>query len=965
MKSKTFWILIFLTTLLSFQKPTPVQTLRPLAQAYGGLLDSMKKFKYPTFEEGLVRANFLIDLSASQRDWETHFKALNLKVILAEYHQKLGLIEPFIKDLEQRLASMSLTDFPKYPFFKSQIKQRWSEMYDMLHQPFGVIKINKEIIEGIQNGTLLFEDKPKTLVTAYYDLGSWMSELGQVTEGIDYLLLSKKYSDADPKRKLDFAIIVNGQLSKKYLSLGKNSEAFYFNLSALKIAQELYEKEGFTQQNIGFFTANYRAISQYYLKIDKPDSALFYLNKITLLPYEQDKVENNLLKAKCFTLLKKWDKAEKILNDASVLLDNKLETYLLHKPQLFQQLARIKHQQKQQTAALHYCQKALAALDPQMDTSRVESNPTVSRVLMKKEMLEVLQLKSNILYDMAQQSAAYIEPCYQTALLTALMVDTIRSDYSADFDKQYLAQVSYPIYETALQIGYWLFEKTHNDKYLTDALNIIERSKATVLLNNLQKGQAETDFSEQDREKLYEWRQSLIKLDRQIFDLTVKNTPFADTALQNLQTQRAILNRQYDEHIGNLKTKYPQYAAVKFGIQTLSVADIRHDLPKEGVYIAYFVGENNIYTLSIDYKTAQIFKTDNPQKLTQLVETIRQSIRPSSRDDDQTDIQNYCTSASELYDWLLKGPLSISSDKKTNIVVSPDGALNFIPFDILLTEKAPSNPHYRTLPYLLRQANTSFAPSVTVWQQQKNIQHNRAPQLFVGFAPQYQITKTSDWADMPNARHEIAEIAKQMTSAKTYIGDMATEENFVKNAPNYCIIHLSMHAEYNATNPAFSQFVFTQNDTTPNHNRLFLNELQNQKLNADLVVLSACETGYGTLNRGEGVMSLARTFMSIGVPSSVMSLWKIPSDATENVLSKFYVYLNQNQTVGTSLRQAKLDYLQNQSLNSPYYWSGLVPIGDAECQPISSPVRQWWGFVSLLVLGLGGGILYAKRRQKE
>jgi CHAT domain-containing protein len=970
MKRNSLWVILTLITFFGFQKSSPVQSPRPLAQAFGVLIDSLEKYKHPTFEQALERANFLRDLAAYHKDWDMYFKILNIKVNLAEYHDKIDLIVPFIKDNENKLSEIDPNIFSKYLFYKSEIKLRWVEYYSMLRQPEGAINISKEIIEGIQNGTLVFENNSISLQRTYYTLGYWTSEIGQITEGIDYFLLSKQLNEADNTRELDLAIIIYGQLAKRYLSLGQYEQAFNFNKIAEQTAQSLYKQESVTNQNAPFFVSNYHAIGKYYLQIVKPDSALFYLQKANQIAATNQKVENAVLRAKCFNLLKKWELAEDILIHTLAEIGDKPEIFGTQKPQIYLQLAQLNYQQQQPIVALNYCQKALKVLDPQCDTSHIQNMPSLSRVLMKKELLETLQFKSQILKNLAQQSADYIIPCYETAFLAVHLIDTIRGDYTSDYDKQYLAQTSYPIYETALDISFQLYQKEKKDTYLVNILMVMEKSKAVVLLNNFQKGQAEIDFSDNDRLKVYQLRKELTQLDKQIFDRTLKNATLTDTTLQKLESQRALLNRNYDTYMVGLKKQYPNYAAIKFGAQSVNIADIRKALLEDGVFIEYFVGENSIYSLAVDDKNAQVFRNSDPQRLLQCVENIRQSIRPHSRDDAHTDIEKYCVNASELYDWLFKAPLSISGRKPSSIVVSLDGALNFIPIDILLTQTVTTDFNYRTLPYLLQQANVSYVPSATVWQSQKSMPHHRVAELFVGFAPQYKYTKpvantdiekyknalamaekSGELVDMPNARREVEEIAKLFKTAKIFVGATATEDNFVKYAANYRIVHLSMHAEVNPKNPAFSQFIFTQNDTFSSHNRLFMNELQDQKLNADLVVLSACETGFGALSRGEGVMSLARTFTSIGVPTSVVSLWKIPSGATENVLTQFYIYLAQNQSIVTALRQSKLDYLQNQSLNSPYYWAGLIAVGDTNYAPIENKAWQWLGLMGLLFVG--------------
>jgi CHAT domain-containing protein len=982
MRSKLFWIFILFVSFLSFQTPKPVQQPRPLAQAYGVLLDSLDNFKYPTFEAAMSRANFLVDLSAYHKEWDTHFKTLKFKIFLAEYHNKVDLVATYINDLDKRLAAVDPKDFPQYPLYKSQIKERWNELYGMLHQPEGSIKTCKEIVEGIQNGNLVFEDNLKTLAQTYYCLGYWTAEIGQITEGVDFLLLSKKYSEADTSRRIEIALVIYGQLAKRYLSVEKYAEAANCYKLALQIAEQLYKKQGITPQTGAYFTSNYHALSKYYLQINKPDSALFYAEKGASTATKYHKIENSLLQAKCFIQLKKLDKTEKVLYAALDSIGNKIETFVVQKPQILFQLAQVKYLQQQPVVALDYCQKALKTLDPQYDTSRLENTPSVFRVVMKKELLEVLDFKGKLLQELAQQSEQYRTPAYQTSMCAVRIIDSIRNDYTADFDKQYLAQVSYPIYEKALDIAFQCYEKEKKEAYLADILAVMEKSKAVVLLDNLQRGQAEAAFSETDRVKVYQFRKDLSSLDKQIFDLNSKSVALTDTALQRLESERALLNRKYADYKKILKKQYPNYALNQFSTAPISIANTRKLLPENGIFITYFVGENSIYSMAIDAKNAQVFRINNPQNLPQLVESIRKSIRPFSRDDDRTDIKTYCESAFELYNWLLKDPLSISAKKHDFIIVSPDGALNFIPLDILLTEKITAHFNYKTLPYLLQQASVSNVSSATLWQAQKDMPHNRASELFVGFAPQYQYKndlvntnsdkykdglamaeKSGELVDMPNARREVEDISHIITPSKTFIGASATEDNFVKNAANYRIVHLSMHAEANDKNPAFSQLIFSQNDTISNHNRLFMNELQNQKLNANLVVLSACETGFGTWGKGEGVMSLARAFTSIGVPTSVVSLWKIPSGSTGNVLTTFYNYLIQNKSVSTSLRQSKLDYLQTASLNSPYYWAGLIAIGDTEYAPISHNNGYWiGGLIGLFFIGV---VFYFFRKIKK
>jgi CHAT domain-containing protein len=140
-------------------------------------------------------------------------------------------------------------------------------------------------------------------------------------------------------------------------------------------------------------------------------------------------------------------------------------------------------------------------------------------------------------------------------------------------------------------------------------------------------------------------------------------------------------------------------------------------------------------------------------------------------------------------------------------------------------------------------------------------------------------------------------------------------------------------------------------------------DIYNLKLNAQLTVLSACNTGTGILKKGEGIMSLARGFLYAGCPSIIMSLWEVEDESGTQIMTSFYKNLKKGKTKDESLRLAKLEYLE--SVNSrkahPHYWLGFVSIGDNSSLYIS---YDFYFFI-LLILALSGiGIDQAIRIKK-
>ena len=160
-----------------------------------------------------------------------------------------------------------------------------------------------------------------------------------------------------------------------------------------------------------------------------------------------------------------------------------------------------------------------------------------------------------------------------------------------------------------------------------------------------------------------------------------------------------------------------------------------------------------------------------------------------------------------------------------------------------------------------------------------------------------------------------------------------------------------MHGKVNDTLPLNSHLVFTQTDSL---NKLYAADLYNTKLQTDLAVLGACNTGTGKVQKGEGVMSLSRAFTYAGCPSLVMSLWSIPDVSSAKVLDDFFKNLKNGSSKDVALQQAKLNFLQTSEKSHPLYWAGLVAVGNLEALDFKSTSSAWQYFAiaALFLLAL-------------
>jgi CHAT domain-containing protein len=193
-----------------------------------------------------------------------------------------------------------------------------------------------------------------------------------------------------------------------------------------------------------------------------------------------------------------------------------------------------------------------------------------------------------------------------------------------------------------------------------------------------------------------------------------------------------------------------------------------------------------------------------------------------------------------------------------------------------------------------------------------------------------------------------------------YFGKNATEYNFKVQAPSFKIIHLALHGSAN-TNTGNCKILFTSGGSKNEDGILYDYELYAMKLNARLAVLSACETGAGKYYKGEGIFSMARGFMYAGCPAVVMSYWKINDLNTTKQMGYFYRYLKEHESINTSLRKAKLEFLHNADNISahPVNWASMNAWGKTDVKLEKAPLLGIFLLIAIALLTL---IYFFKKR---
>jgi CHAT domain-containing protein len=192
----------------------------------------------------------------------------------------------------------------------------------------------------------------------------------------------------------------------------------------------------------------------------------------------------------------------------------------------------------------------------------------------------------------------------------------------------------------------------------------------------------------------------------------------------------------------------------------------------------------------------------------------------------------------------------------------------------------------------------------------------------------------------------------------------ASEENFKhQSLGDYRIIHFATHAFIDDKKPARSAIVLSLDQNPKEDGFLQMREVFNLKLRADLVVLSACQTGLGQLIRGEGIEGLSRAFFYAGASSVLLSLWAVNDQASYQLLERFYLHLRSANPVMDSLRQAKLELIDSDVLAHPYYWAGFVVAGNADTVIFPRSLHKWMLVTLSLCAGLAILLLVINREK--
>lgn len=396
------------------------------------------------------------------------------------------------------------------------------------------------------------------------------------------------------------------------------------------------------------------------------------------------------------------------------------------------------------------------------------------------------------------------------------------------------------------------------------------------------------------------------------------------------QTRKELENLQ-----GEWQKKSNSY--MKFDAGLFSLEDVSNSLDEDQVICKYTVTDSSVYVHLISGKEIKIKRLGSQKIIRRLCKDYLEKLKAID--------SRHRGVAQQLYACLV-APLSL--EKNRRLVIIPENFLCYLPFESLFWVKEAAIP------------GISYCYSLKLINQVSKMPSSFDYDL-IAFAPDYPDSDKNDRqasGRLAFSESEIENIRLSVSHLKTYEKDRAAKNEFLRSLGRSSIHHLAMHANMDTSDYEQSHLVFMNNE------KVFFYELYALNFPSEMVVLSACNTGIGVFQSGEGLMSISKALNYAGVKTSVYGLWKIPDKETAALMFFFYNNLKKGMPKDLALSQAKADFISGNPLFShPFYWAGMVLNGDSEAVRFRDNRRYFLLVIALLILTVLLYLVFSQRRK--
>ncbi|MEL7147599.1 MAG: CHAT domain-containing tetratricopeptide repeat protein, partial [Bacteroidota bacterium] len=498
------------------------------------------------------------------------------------------------------------------------------------------------------------------------------------------------------------------------------------------------------------------------------------------------------------------------------------------------------------------------------------------------------------------------------------LIDEIRFSSYEVKSKLYWREQSADLYLQAVKTCY-LLQKPALAYYF------MEKNKAILLLEDISENEA-IDRAAIPQEIVF--RETAYKRAILNTEQMIAKTERVDL-LDTLRDERYLLKIRHQQFLDSIGEAFPVFRQLKKRLSVMSASNFQQYLTQSKAHVIhYIVGDDEGFGLYSHSDQMMLFEIKDLNSLRKEVNQLRTGSGTVLATKEA--VGAYQALANSIGQKILPPTLMETEESLRSLLIIPDYYLQLVSFETLIQDTH----------YLIENFEISYAYSIS--HLTENAQRDRnAKDKFIGFAPES--FPNRDLATLPDSRREIEDL-QDITGGKKLLGNAATKTKFMEICDQYDILHLSTHADAGSADQPWIAL---------SDGNIYLPELYTTTNQAEMVVLSACNTSLGALEKGEGIMSLARGFTNAGANSVVSSLWPTNDLANKELMLDFYKELSRGEDKATALRTAKLNYLRSHTGTeaSPFYWGSLILVGNSDAiESISSGGPVWFLFLIPLLL---------------
>ncbi len=786
-------------------------------------------------------------------------------------------------------------------------------------------------------------DDPEPLLSCHINLGSLYHARSDHARALDADFKALKI--ARVSKTVAAEITCYNNIGVVYNDLGDIEKSIYYHQQALTLNEKTKNKQGIADSklNLGANYLNWDRLS----KADQLQKSRQCFEEALVLCRQTG---NKRVAAMClmnlatiYKLTGNFSKALELLHQAIAIQDTLQDRS--YQGVSFYLLAGIFQQLKNDSAAFDNYQKSLTKAQELGIPGDIWQPQYQIGLILEKQGRE-------------NQALTY----YTNAINT---IESIRSRLQLESFKVGFMEDKIRVYESIIKL------LVKRGRY-QDAFAYSEKAKARALLDALDRSNRDITrgISAELHQQKKHLEQKIIKIQEALFSERTQNQTAPDYKKLALLEKRLLkIRNQYQALLQEIQIHHPQYGQIMGFRAPLRIQEVQQRIlsPKTAL-IEYFVAKDQIivWTLRTDGSHCESLPITSA-KLKLLVDSLRQPFRSIKEGKilELSEVNFDLGLARNLYDQLIR-PIEKQLVSASELIIVPDGVLHHLPFEALITELKTAESSQGVLFSQFEQAHffiedyaISYAPSASVLDSRLHRKKKTSPmkgQLLALGNPHFgkfsgrEMRAVSDTSaesirihlatggvlaaplhPLPQSEVEVDSIAKLLQPSLVYKGADAKEEYFKQNAAAYQFIHIASHGFADEQQPLYSHVILAQDDDPTEDGFLYAHEVFNISLNAELVTLSACETGLGKFVCGEGLTGLTQAFLYAGAPSLLVSLWSV-DESTSLIMKEFYKNLKDGMSKTAALRQAKLKLLRTResrfSFAHPFLWAPFVLVGE-------------------------------------